>query len=482
MKKSILFMGCLALLVSGCNKEQQIEEPTSETPRHLSFNITVNNDFDTRVVKTAWESGDKIYVVFDDFFTDEGKTAVYYLTMSYSDGTWTCSFSDSALEEYLLEQTEGKLTALYLPFGNPVFSYNSSRDRIDLNLFRPESNTIEVRSSSYSSCDGISYSVQEGVLSASLNMRIPEFVQFFIDGISESKAANYKLTNEFMAMSKAGSCYKSSSGYPVWQGVAGNIGSSIDGFYYKNGILFSGYLLNSVIGKETSYSITIVDNSGTTDASDDITYTLTRNATLSNHDSVKLPALNSGKWSTSINGHEYVDMGDAGKWATMNVGANKPEDYGDYFAWGEIRPKDDYSEKVYSVTPETFADAATVNWGEGWRMPTDAEWNTLISSCTWNTVNKTVDDESVFMGYNVVASNGNSIFLPAAGCRNGADLFYPGVQGRYWSSSIDTDFTMYLFFISSDAYTYRSVRYCGLSVRPIFDDGLSSTVPLNPEE
>ena len=341
MKKSILLMGCLALMIAGCNKEQNIEEPMPEAPRHLSFNITVNNDFDTRAVKTAWESGDKVYVVFDDFFTDEAKTAVFYMTMTYADGTWNCSFSDSALEEYLLEQTEGLLTAVYLPFGNPVISYNSSKNRIDLNLFRPESNTTSVRSSYYSTCNKVSYSVEEGVLSAALNMKISSFVQFFIEGIPESEAANYMLTNEYMAISKAGYCatVASSVSFPSWEGFVGNLGSSIDGFYYKNGVLFSGYLLNNVIGKDTTYSITIIDNKGTTDTSDDITYTLTRKANLNYLDAVKLPALNSGKWTKNFNerldegyftydGVKYnvVKMKDGKWWMAQNL-AYVPEGY-----------------------------------------------------------------------------------------------------------------------------------------------------------
>ena len=66
MKKSILFMGCLALLMAGCSKEQDVKEPRQEeAPRHLAVNITVNHDSDTRAVKTGWESGDKIYVFFE---------------------------------------------------------------------------------------------------------------------------------------------------------------------------------------------------------------------------------------------------------------------------------------------------------------------------------------------------------------------------------------------------------------------------------
>jgi uncharacterized protein (TIGR02145 family) len=347
MKKSIIFMGCLALLVAGCNKEQNIEAPTPETPRHLSFNITVDNDFDTRAVKTDWESGDKVYVVFDHFFTDDANTAVYYMTMTYDNGSWDCAFSDSALENYLLGQTEGTLTALYLPFGNPVFSYNSSRNQIEFDLFRPESNTTKVASSYYSSCDRISYSVEDGVLSASLNMRVPlGFVQFFIEGVPESEVANYVLTNEYFSFCRASHCaYFASStssypSHPYWDATISVLGKPIDGFYYKNGILFSGSLTSDARGVEKTYSITIVDNRGTTTTSDDITYTLKKEATLNACDAVKLPALDSGKWE--INGfkenldegyftydgvkYNVVKMKDGKWWMAQNL-AYLPEGY-----------------------------------------------------------------------------------------------------------------------------------------------------------
>ena len=170
---------------------------------------------------------------------------------------------------------------------------------------------------------------------------------------------------------------------------------------------------------------------------------------------------------------QYVDLGLSVKWATFNVGASKPEDYGDYFAWGETEPKTSYMESNYSYTdnPTTLplsADAAHVNWGGSWRMPTDAEMTELREQCTWiwttqNGVN----------GCKVTGTNGNSIFLPAAGCRHHSSLGYAGSYGYYWSSSLntsDTSYAYYLGFRSSYVGWYDRNRYYGHSVRPVYGD------------
>ena len=148
----------------------------------------------------------------------------------------------------------------------------------------------------------------------------------------------------------------------------------------------------------------------------------------------------------------YVDLGlpSGTLWATCNVGADTPEDYGDYFAWGET-------------------DAAAANWGNGWRMPTKEEWQELYqnTTVTWTTQNGV-------NGSRFTASNGNSLFLPAAGYRWGGELYYVGIYGFFWSSSLyagNPDDAWYLRF-GGAGVTY--VGYCnrdyGFSVRPVFEN------------
>ena len=183
--------------------------------------------------------------------------------------------------------------------------------------------------------------------------------------------------------------------------------------------------------------------------------------------------------------YEAVDLGLSVKWATCNVGAEKPEEYGDYFAWGEVKPKKKYNWSTYKycrgiretmtkycngivdnntvLDPED--DAATVNWGGAWRMPTKAEQDELRKKCKW-----TWTTQNGVKGYKVVGPNGNSIFLPAAGCMSGTSLYDVGSNGLYWSSSLYTSYPDIAYdvdFNSSNVYWYGSYRYNVLSVRPV---------------
>ena len=190
------------------------------------------------------------------------------------------------------------------------------------------------------------------------------------------------------------------------------------------------------------------------------------------------------------NGHEYVDLGLSVKWATCNVGANKPEEYGDYFAWGETEPKSTYTWSAYKlcrgnhytqkkyctsssygtvdhkITLDLTDDAAHANWGGSWRMPTTAEQDELREKCTW-----TWTTQNGVKGYKVTSKiNGRSIFLPAAGYRYNSVLSNAGRDGVYWSSSLETNYPRYaynLYFDSSTLKWYYYIRCNGLSVRPV---------------
>ena len=168
---------------------------------------------------------------------------------------------------------------------------------------------------------------------------------------------------------------------------------------------------------------------------------------------------------------EMVDLGLSVKWATCNVGATTPEGYGEYFAWGETKPKSNYSSSNYTydadpATLPSYADAATVNWGGAWRMPTRAEWTELIDNCTW-----TWTTQNGVEGYKVTSkSNGNSIFLPVTGYRYDSSLKF-GDFGYYWIPSLNTVYSSlasYFYFSPNSLETQSNYdRYFGLSVRPV---------------
>ncbi len=155
-----------------------------------------------------------------------------------------------------------------------------------------------------------------------------------------------------------------------------------------------------------------------------------------------------------IEGVEAVNLGLSVKWAICNVGATSPEEYGNYFAWGETETKDICNWSTYFDTTDggsTFTeytaggktvldkkdDAAAVNMGGAWRMPTREEINELIANCTW-TYTTTYNGKSV-KGYVVTSqTNGNSIFLPAAGYQDQSAVGFVGSIGQYWTSNLYT--------------------------------------------
>ena len=203
-------------------------------------------------------------------------------------------------------------------------------------------------------------------------------------------------------------------------------------------------------------------------------------------------------------------MGLSVKWASCNFGANTPEKYGDYFAWGETAPyytaghsqddpcnnwkdnKTGYNWASYkfrtsgnslgdlrfykyntssdygAVDNKTVLapgdDVAHIKLGGKWRMPTIKDWEELLDECTW-----TWTTQNGVNGARVTGTNGNSIFLPAAG-RGGADLYDAGSYGYYWSSSLDTggpNDACFVFFYSDGVRRYGSSRCYGFSVRPV---------------
>ena len=214
-----------------------------------------------------------------------------------------------------------------------------------------------------------------------------------------------------------------------------------------------------------------------------------------------------GAWcataQTTEKGYEYVDLGlpSGLKWATCNVGATAPEDYGNYYAWGETEPKTTYDWSTYKwcngrydtqtkyctsgrygtvddkTVLELADDAARANWGGQWRMPTDDEWTELRENCTWTW---TSDYNGTGVAGRIVTSktNSNSIFFPAAGYRGSDDLNNAGGNGFYWSSSLYTDGPLNawgVYFCSANLYGGSLGRYCGRSVRGVVKESGSIT-------
>ena len=212
-----------------------------------------------------------------------------------------------------------------------------------------------------------------------------------------------------------------------------------------------------------------------------------------------------GGGGTTPSTMEYVDLGlpSGLKWAKCNLGASKPSDYGDYYAWGETAPKADYDWATYKwmqagqsdskyITKYTFADgqtggiwydsagafigdnktvldaaddAAIANLGSPWRMPTVDEIRELRDNCTW-----TWTTQDGVNGYQVDGPNGNAIFLPASGCRQNSGLSEAGTEGYYWSLSTDNSVCAHMVEFAEDlgvTVWNNFYRFLGFSVRPV---------------
>ncbi len=204
------------------------------------------------------------------------------------------------------------------------------------------------------------------------------------------------------------------------------------------------------------------------------------------------------------NGYEYVDLGVVvdGKtilWAKTNIGANKPADYGDYYAWGETETKISYKESTYAycqyqeATEDEYGiitgggyeyvnigedisgteyDVAHVKWQGLWRMPTVEEQDALLYQCKWTWCQMKNSNNETVNGYKVEKNGDPSvfIFLPASGGRNASFLGNAGSYGFYWSSSLDASgpSNAYgLYFNSSGQCRDYDYRYCGFTVRPV---------------
>ncbi|MBR4829399.1 MAG: dockerin type I repeat-containing protein [Muribaculaceae bacterium] len=195
------------------------------------------------------------------------------------------------------------------------------------------------------------------------------------------------------------------------------------------------------------------------------------------------------EWPQEEQNHEWIDLGlsSGTLWATCNIGANSPEEYGDYFAWGETEPKESYDFINYKwcngeygtltkyldrnddLEPED--DAATVNWGNEWCMPSDEQLMELSDECTWEMTSR-----NGIYGCLLTGPNGNKLFFPAAGCYD-AEPWNDGSIGYYWSCTLrpsgdgpfdpNAAFCMIIDEWGVDFQYMLTYRPYGRSVRPV---------------
>ncbi len=177
----------------------------------------------------------------------------------------------------------------------------------------------------------------------------------------------------------------------------------------------------------------------------------------------------------AINGHEYVDLGLSVKWATCNVGARSPEDFGDYFAWGEISTREVYDgnsnvplDETIDISGDPKYDAARANWGGTWRMPSKEEQDELKEKCEWILTTKTDAEGYEVNGYFIRSKvNGNSIFLPAAGYRSNLSLSDAGCSYCYRNSSREEEGSCITDYYTGGICWFGDCFSNGFPIRPV---------------
>ena len=490
MKKAFILL-CLAAGLLSCAKEIAPQEETKGVPMTFEFSV----DGQTKASKTAWTDIDVIYVFFKGLETK-------HLMLTYDSATqkWTPHVEpgDASLtDEDFDGLTEHTLTAVYYP--TPVYvTYDAEKGFF--NIDTDAAGTLCYNY--YLFEEDKAYEVEGTTVTARIALaKAEDFVQIHLP----------------CNTTEVGGTFGCSLIRPVacaGVGVDGKIiekklqaGARLKGIADADGLLFAGRLTSP--GTAEDYTFTF--------ATDNEIYTLLRDSkTLEAGKQYNFPALSETDWTVTDAADLYVDLGLSVKWAKCNLGAATEEDYGDYFAWAEIQPKDDYSWSTYAwmkegrddwqyITKYTIADGRTVGiWYEGetfvgdgktsladydyaddaayaalggkFRMPTKAEMTELKSDCTW-TYEESHNGTGI-KGFLVTSKKegytDKSIFIPLAGAMSGGTHMSDAAGksvGVYFSGSLDETnlsgaWAMQILDHLSPA-VFSGNRPVGFSIRPV---------------
>ena len=492
MKKYFVLLAAALLALAACEKTAPIEEPQPKAPTQLvvDFAPAYGAAPDTKAVKKGWEDGDVVLMIFEDVTTG-------YLKMTFDGTSWSTSLEGMRVSD--LTASGRQLVALHFPFCRDMgLKYNVSLSNFTVD--RPYYSWFMVGIGTYTVdvSGGIAtLSMENG---APLVMEIPEdFVQFFIadaDAVDGGASLCVDGVARFAWTPEDG------------DGDTGLYGASLPGYVYDNGTekgyVFSGKLHKDREGLQYDYSFRLVKGLECKVATA-TGKTLKRSGTTG-----RAANITGLTWTDDVLKAEpmYSDGdGNVYYFASVNVGATSEEDYGAYFAWGEVEknipsgtrfarnfdwdapyrwgsaeneltkycPADESSYWDGSGAPDNKTvlepddDAAVVWLGGGWRMPTEAEWQGLLDNCDW-----TWTRVSGIYGYLVKGRGAYStreIFLPAAGIGTNTYLSDAGYDGGYyWSSTLAADYPAVawrLYFNDGNQNVFGIDRCYGMPVRPL---------------
>lgn len=427
---SFLFSSCNAEMKEEVAKEQ-IYVQTQSIP--VDFNASLYSfdaaSIDTRAMSHTWKEGDVIYLLFT---TVDGTTTG---TVTYNSNAWIASF-----ERALIRDTDTKCIAYY-------FDGQSTKEGSNV--------TITPTTGIYADLDASYFYHSNGKLSITCSLK-PQTGRIRFKGIPGTSFSVAGLSCGSIFGESIGTISKSKAEVPLTI-MSDGYSPYIYGDFTDNPQpeITVKYDNNTFVADCSKCPILYKGESGYMD----------------------LPIVENHKgWALKqiYRDHEYVDLGlpSGTLWATCNVGASSQEEYGSYYAWGEICTKSEYTydNYIYKDIPPTLTldnDVAHVNWGGNWRMPTVWEMRELLNECKWN--------KATIGGVNgcKVSSrkNNNYIFLPASGTDYSHS--YNNICGDYWSStSYIDDYVASFYHLSfwSDGVNVTCIfaPYEGLSVRPVF--------------
>ena len=450
------------LALWACTKEPASQEETKGVP--MTFEISV--DAQTKASKTEWVDNDFIYVFFNGL-----ETKYLMLAFNCNTGEWVPFVipSNASLTDTDFEGLDRTLTAVYFPtmvyvtFDEGQFKFTRDGEEPFYGFYLLQA--------------GKAYEIEGTTVKANLSLEKPaDFVQVHVPG----------LQNEMTSFTFGCSLIRPVACTGV--GVDGKIvekvlqpGARLSGIFDSDGELFSGRLTNP--GEAADYTFTLADDSKI--------YTLKREEkALEAGKQYNFPALTEteeANWTVTGAGDLYVDLGlpSGLRWTRCNLGAPSEIEYGAYYAWGELQPKEIFEWDNYLFNPSgdsrTFTkytgsdftvlqpedDAAYAALGGNFRMPTKEDWAELLNNTTSTWTQRYGVDGRLH-----TAANGNSIFFPAAGYIIETATYSEKEFGFCWSSSLSSEVygAWEMYFNSSGNGQDYPDRYEGNVIRPVYDD------------
>lgn len=507
MKKLFITLSAAVFALVACNKETPVVENEPAEATKLAFNFQVNHPDDTKAVKTAWESGDKIYVFFEDIY-GEGK----YLTLSYNGSAWTSSTNNLTVSDFGADGSTVTMHAVFFPFEQPEITAVDAGFTFKTKSEGHTAATAGLGIYTYYMTSSATCTVtvdgEIKTLGGTLSMELPAgFVQFYIpaNGSEYNEDYRYRLSIEGIkplacvaynadykyggvtykktvpAIANDFSTKELTTAQPMW------------GYKYGDGIAFSG-VIDATWASAVDHIIYLFDTEAAAK-------TKTVKTTLASHAAVKFTSVNTWAAAAMADSSPLAYSGTA--WARFNLGATAEgtaaENYGWYFAWGDIIPvrgtavaPSDYG--IYNFLPPTLDyyydniaacealysrghslyedgyeiyDAVRVFLGSPWRMPIQSEVATLIASNTnWDAPND--------------AFTANGVIFPNSGRWQNNAYVHDNAEsesnfGVYWTASISSSGNQYgnrfLFNAKSKGsnVTWGAYREYGYPVRPVKD-------------